>query len=310
MINKLEDMSNNAIINRDKVLQIIKEEGPLLPINVSKRMGVSTTIAGAMLSEMIASKLVNITNVKYGGSPFYYLPGQEERLDALTVHLNEKDQRTAQLLKEKNFLKDRDLSPLQRVGLRQMKDFAKSIQVKLDTGEIELFWKWYLVEDEKAKQLITDYINSKTKPKKEKKDGSLRDHIGRIKIKKEELKIEEPLEVFEEKPVEIEKIEEKIIEEDNSLEGFFKKNDIEIANKTIIKKDKEINFTVNLKTKVGKLAYFLKYRDKRKINETDVILALHEASKLPLFFLYTGELNKKAKEMMNREFKGVVFKKL
>jgi len=39
-------------------------------------------------------------------------------------------------------------------------------------------------------------------------------------------------------------------------------------------------------------------------------LAMHEAGKIPLIFLGTGELTKKARELLGTEFKGVIFKKI
>jgi ribonucleotide monophosphatase NagD (HAD superfamily) len=39
-------------------------------------------------------------------------------------------------------------------------------------------------------------------------------------------------------------------------------------------------------------------------------LALHEAKNLPLIFVTNGSLTKKAKEMMNKEFRGMMFKQI
>ena len=76
------------------------------------------------------------------------------------------------------------------------------------------------------------------------------------------------------------------------------------------RKNKEVNYVAGVNTEVGKGIFFLKYKDKVKINEADLSLAMHEAGKIPLIFLGTGELTKKARELLGTEFKGVIFKKI
>ena len=157
-------MGDNLTVKREKVIEIVKKEGPLLPINISKKLEINTTFSGAILSELVNSKLLNITTVKIGGSPFYYSPGDERKLESLIVHLNGKDQETVQLLKENGILRDRDLSPLQRVSLRQVKDYAKQVRVTIDNQD-DLFWKWFLLRDDKVKELIGNYLDKKESSK-------------------------------------------------------------------------------------------------------------------------------------------------
>ena len=316
-------MVDSLTVKRDKIVGIVKTDGPLLPVVIAKRLDLNITFAAAMLSELVANNFILITNVKFGGSPFYYLKGQEEKLKDLMKHLNGKDRDTAQLLMEKKILKDRDLMPLQRVSLRQIKDYAKQITVRSD-GKEDIFWKWYLTDDEEAKKLITIDMENRA-PKIEKIEIPKVEEV--IKIEKKEItKIEKK----EPKKIELPKIEEEIIEEAEEeveeeieeveltdfvqeidpLGAFLIKNKFEVIKQDIIKKDKEINFITELDIKVGKMTFFVKYKDKKRVNESDLSLALHEAGKLPLFFISTGELSKKAEEMMNKEFKGMIFRKL
>jgi len=99
-------------------------------------------------------------------------------------------------------------------------------------------------------------------------------------------------------------------EERDPLGKFFVDNEIEILHQDIIKKNKEINYMISLETRIGKSVFFLKYKDKKKITEADLSLAVHDAGKLPLVFLSRGDLSKKAKDMINREFRGIIFRKI
>jgi len=87
-------------------------------------------------------------------------------------------------------------------------------------------------------------------------------------------------------------------------------NKVDILDEKIIKKNKEVNYITGVSTDLGKGVFFLKYKNKNKINEADLSLAMHEAGNMPLIFLSTGELTKKARELLGTEFKGVIFKKI
>jgi len=282
---------------REKALETVKNKGPLLPVQIAKEIETDIMFAGAILSELIANGKIKITSVKVGGSPLYYTDAQEQKLQELVKNLNEKDQRTAELLKEKKVLKDSECGPLERVSLRQIKDFAKSIQVK-EGNEIELFWKWYLIKDEEAEELIKKIMGKEEKV-----------------IEKPEEKIKEiEKEVEKKKP--IQKIKEKVKKEIKPSLGlknvheYFTENNIKILNANVIKKNKEINYIVEVNSEIGAINFFVKYRDKKKLNEGDLSLALNEAKNMPLIFLTTGSLSKKTEKLMETEYKGVIFRKL
>jgi len=339
------DKTSSLAAKRDRVVEIVKRDGPLLPIAIAKRLELDTTFSAAILSELVDNKLLMITNVKYGGSPFYYAPGQESKLKDLIKHLNEKDRETAQLLMEKKILRDRDLNTLYRFSLRQIKDFAKSVRIIMN-NETDMFWKWHLVNDDEVKKLINDYFESKLPKTEDKKTaGKTKEKLKEKPLdefKKDVQEIEEEIhetetedEIEEEKieevgtkPKEQEKIKQpakakitritKITKQDIEIEKpaydrlgmFFSDTQVDIMDQKIIRKKKEINYIAGVNTDLGKGIFFLKYKDKGKINEADISLAMHEAGKLPLIFLSTGELTSKARELLGMEFKGVIFRKI
>lgn len=152
--------------HREKLLNIVKEKGPLLPAQINKEMRTNVLFASAMLSEMVDQKKLMLTSMKVGGSPLYYCAGQEHMIEKFAHKLNEQNYRVFELLKKSRILRDRDQDPQSRVALREIKDFAVPLEVSAN-GNKDLFWKFYLVSDSDAESLIKDYINSKAAPKRE-----------------------------------------------------------------------------------------------------------------------------------------------
>lgn len=135
--------------------------------------------------------------------------------------------------------------------------------------------------------------------------------IGEELIKKELSK--------EEKRPFLQKFREKITRKKKAdeffpqLEVFFSKLKVGVEQKETIRKNAEMNFLLKVPTAVGKMTYFCKAKQKRRCDEKDMSSAYMEAQmkKLPLLFLYTGELNKKAEEMLESgAFENVIVKKV
>ena len=96
----------------------------------------------------------------------YYLPGQEAMLEKFAVNLNEKEKRAFDLLSEQKILKDTEQTPLMRVTLREIKDFAVPIYVTYNDSK-EMFWKWHTASDADVEKLIKTKLDIKEEPKVE-----------------------------------------------------------------------------------------------------------------------------------------------
>lgn len=140
--------------DQDKILQFLAINGPSLPTKVAKLIGTEIIIASAHLSDLSAQGKVKISDLKVGGSPLYYLSGQEEQLERFAAgNINPQDLNVLNLLKEKKVLREAELELLPKVALRHLKDFAFPLQVTFQ-GKAELFWKWHLLPEAEANQLI------------------------------------------------------------------------------------------------------------------------------------------------------------
>lgn len=347
-------------------MQFISREGPVLPHQLAKFVGSNLIIAGAQLADLSARRKVIVSSIKVGGgSPLYYVPGQEEKLQNFIENLNEKDRATTLLLKEKKILRDSELDPLSRVSLRNIKDFAKPLEVNINNQK-EIFWKWYLLKNEEVSSLLESLLKPVVEPPKAEVKEEIKPEIKKepevkvekpavkrevrprleevkriekpkleIKIKKPEIKkeiikevkkpeikteikkVELPKElVKEEKQILLEKLEEEKKEAKKEIQSdFFERiknylllKNIKITHYQILRKT-EIDLMIKVPTAIGEIDYFCKAKAKKKCDDKDVSAAFLEGQirKLPVAFLYSGEMTQKAEERMQQEiFKNLI----
>ncbi|MBN2052244.1 hypothetical protein JW756_01960 [Candidatus Woesearchaeota archaeon] len=322
-------------LNRDAVLKIVQTKGPVIPNDIRKELGGENLIIGAILSELAGDGKVKVTFTKIGGTPAYYYPGTESRLQNLIKHLNEKDRQTALYLQQKKVLKDSELTPLLRVSLRNIRDFAKPLEVSVK-GQKEIYWKWYLTPTEEAEKIIfkqvkpvqraeaqtpepAPIIKKEEKIEAPKPAAEAKKESGKPEVVKEKEKPKEKKEK-EDKPVEVQKqisIPSEHLEHEKDT--FFKKileyfnaNDIQVIEYKIIRKKSDIELTIAVPSRIGSQEYYCKAKSKTKVNDGDLstVYIQGQAKKLPVIFITTGELTKKAKEMLAKDFKGMIVKRI
>ncbi len=306
-------MTNRILELKERVFELVDRSGPLLPSVIAKEFRITNIFASALLSELVSNKRLKISKAKIGGSPLYYSKNQESRLvDLLKGNVGQKPREALELLKEKRILRDRDCLPYERVALRELEDFA--IPVRLTINEVEeIFWKWYLLQDDEAKDLISSQLEHLYSPKKE--------EIKVHEAKKEEIKVEEvEVEVVKESKKKKKFLQEVLVDKAKPIESsefekqviqYLKKKEIKILEKTPIGK-KEFNFIVQIPSNVGELSYFVKARHKKSLSEGDLLLAFTEGQnlKFPTLFISSGDITKKAKEYMTKNLKGMSFQRL
>src|SRR4030042_4845042 len=98
---------------RQKVIDFIRVKGPSLPVHITKEINQNILMSSAILSEMVSKGDLKISNIKLGGSPLYYIKGQEYKLQNYIDRLNPKDRKTLELLREKKVLRDVKLQPIE-----------------------------------------------------------------------------------------------------------------------------------------------------------------------------------------------------
>ncbi|MBS3126511.1 hypothetical protein J4453_03675 [Candidatus Woesearchaeota archaeon] len=298
----------------EKILSFIRLKGPSIPVQVAKEISHNILMGSAYLAELTSRKQLKVSSVKIGGSPLYFLPGQEAHLQNFSNNLNEKDKRTYDLLKEKKILRESEQDALVRVSLRAIKDFAVPLQVK-HNGNSEIFWKWYLLPTAEAETLIKNIVEPapavalpvqelKAEEKKEVvpvQDTLLRENLPEKKKEKKP--------VLEKKPK-----KKKTISGDFLLlvSNFLSKNKIEVVEQNLHPKGNEAEGLIKVPSAVGELMYYYKAKNKQRINEGDLSATYIAAQekKLPILFLTNGQLTKKAAEMLTAQFKNMQVRQL
>lgn len=319
--------------NRDKIIDFVKAKGPVLPVQISKLIGTDIVMASAHLAELTATNKMKISTIKVGGSPLYYLSGQEAMLQKYTAGMNDKEKKAYDLLDKKKILRDSEQEPVIRVALRELKDFAKPLNVKYG-GNSEIFWKWYLVSDEEAGKIIKSKLDiiekevkeeTKIQPEIKKEVQQKQPEIVQkqrefpveknteekpIEKVQQQLKeaIEKPIEKRGRKPKEASKEDEFM----KNIMKFFEKNKIIIISTEIIKKNSEFDFIIEIPSVMGNLQYYCKAKNKKRISDSDLSNAYVKGQfkKLPVIVLSPGELSTKAEEMMKKELNNLTFKQV
>ena len=139
--------------------------------------------------------------------------------------------------------------------------------------------------------------------------------VGLVKVVEKELKPEIDKEKLAVKEVQTRLKEKQRVESEllNEVKNFFKVNNISVAEEKVIRKNTEADYVVEVPSQLGSLKYFVKVRKKKKLNEGDLSLAYNKGQKmkLPVLYLSTGELTKKARKYMEENMKGyLLFKQL
>ncbi|OGJ16911.1 hypothetical protein A3K73_00545 [Candidatus Pacearchaeota archaeon RBG_13_36_9] len=219
-------MPTDPLETKNKILSILRFKGPSLPIHVASQIKISSIFAGAFLSELANEDAIKISNIKVGGSPLYYIKGQESMLDPFYKYLPEKEREAFLSLKQNKILEDKKQEPAIRVALRSLKDFA--FPFKKDE---EIFWRFHSTTEQEVREILEPKI-------KEKKE------IPEPETKTKE-QVQEIKEEAEEKPVKKEGIRKEKEPKEKEEKEEKKEEKIEVSKPKIIqpatKKDRQLD---------------------------------------------------------------------
>ncbi len=277
---------------KEQILSFIRSKGPVLPVEIAQILKSNILLASAYLSEMVSNGTLKVSHVKIGGSPLYYLPGQERMLEKYIPKLHEKEQRAVLELKQRKILKDSELEPVVRVGLRNARDFAKPVEVLINNQK-QLFWRWFLTPKSEVESIIREryfrkpVAESAPEPK-------------RVEEKEQKKIPEQPV-----------KNEVKKSFKDKVLE-FFDEHNIKIRQQEEVKKNKHYWFIIEVPASIGYITYYCEAKNKKTITPSDLSDAYVKAQtrRLPLIYISNGKPSKSLQEMMDNEFKNIILKEI
>jgi len=298
-----------------KILGYIENNGPSLPVQIAKVIEMDSVFASAILGELTSSHKLKMSNIKVGASHLYLSVGQEQQLERFAdEHLKKVDKKAYLLLKENKFLKDQDEEPAVRVALRGLKDFATPFKYKE-----EIMWRYSFVPKEEIQELVQ---GKQSQPQAESKESQAEpEPEPQVEEPKEESQSEsEPEEaqpesepeppkqsstfIFEKKfkkPEEksfvspIETKQASSFTED--VKSFLKRRQITLLEEIEESRNEFIGI-VEINSDLGKTKYLLIARNKKVINDQDIIVAYQKSNeqKMPCYLLHKGKLAKKTIE--------------
>ncbi len=272
-------MPQDAAQIKAKILSYMKINGPSLPVHIAHQTGLSILFASAFLSELIADRELKTSNLRVGSSPLYLIPGQEPMIENYSQHLKNKEKEAFLMLKEKKFLKDRDLEPAIRVALREIKDFAIAFQ-----KDNEIYWRYFTIPESefsqnKASPMKQEVISSAEKGVISSKEEVIAEVIEIVKeeitepidekeviTKEEKIKKHAKHDKSQKKPKKTSKEKEKRNNFFNKIKEILTQKGIEILDITEISINKII-----FKVKKEKEEYLIIAYNKKKITESDII---------------------------------------
>ncbi len=277
-VNYNNDRVKQLQLKKQTIVELMKNKGPSLPSVISREVNMSLLFTSALLSEMVNDKSVKFTNLKVGGSPLYYVEGQDALLDNFVNHLQAKEKEAFQILKDAQVLDEEFLEPAHRVAMKSIKDFAMPLKLSVD-GKDKTFWRYHLLAQEDALKKVEEILKKKRKAVREEKKEIVAE------------KKEAP-EVKEVRP----KVSRKKGKEDfyAKIYEHLKGQGVEIIAEI---NEGELICIVHANFNFGKAKLLVVGTTKKKISEADLSLAYQQGMlrKMPVLFLTYGEMTKKAK---------------
>ncbi len=309
-------------VTKENILEIMKIRGPSLPVHIAQATGINSLFAGAFLSELLGDKLIRISSLKVGGSPLYYLQGQEEQLEKFYIHLPNKEKEAFLMLKEKKLLEDDKLEPAIRVALRSIKDFSFPLVLNHEDRKI-IFWRFHSFQEQEAKERIESIITAKklvVQVQPQPRTIQQQPQVPEIKPQ-EPLVQEKPKRARKEKPLVKLEAEKPLLEIKpektqvkqksefvNKVISSLESENIEVLEELSFKK-KEYSAIVRINSDLGKIKFLAIAKEKKTITENDIALAISN-TKTPILFITPGEPNKKALAYLEKNSSIVKFKKI
>ncbi len=271
-----------------KIIEILKNKGPSLPIQISKEIGLSSLFVSAFLSELAHEKKVKISHLKVGGSPLYFLEGQEEQLEKFYNYMHPREAEAFLLLKKRKILRDSEQKPAIRIALRSIRDFAAGFKVN-----DEIFWRYAFTPESEIIELIepkkpaVEKIEIRT-PKVDIKTEKSIENKGKLK----------PQETAGVLGKEIRKKPDKeaFLEE---VKSYLNQKNIELVSLEYYDK-KEVTAKIRFNISPEKIHLLLAY-NKKKISDKELLKSYKKSIKYQLDYmvLFKGELSKKLKETID-----------
>lgn len=294
----------------DKVFEIVRQNGPVLPIEVGKKLGIDSFVAHAYLMQLVEAKKIKASKEKVGNSFLYFVPGKENAAELRASTLTQQTKKTAKTFQKESIKVTPDVAKKREAFVQRLKEIEeREKKEKRERVDLEKIKAQMQKDDfiERFKQAITPFLTQKPE-EVEIKDPEIKVNVETEPIEKAEDKTEQ-LEKEKRQPKtklkdDVKPKKKKVLfgSKTNAVElaiEYLTERGAEIISKNI-KKKKEADLIVKVPSGIGSIKMFVKIKDKKTINEADLSLTYTQGQnkKLPILFLTTGKLTKTAQNYL------------
>ena len=259
---------------REIIIRFLSRNGPSLPVEVGKELGYNSLLTKAVLIELIDDGVIRQSKRPIGNSLLYYLPGQEGLVKKeLFNDLSIPERHALKRLKQEDrSLSEIELTPQERFIIKSLLDF---IDVKLINNQ-----KYYSLK-------------------------GVEQRVAPIIPKPVTLFAHKPVPEPEPAPGRPVRIRSSWSEEVKSNTGF----DNEVTNYLerlgqvkvlkVVRRNRETNYVLKMNEPFPQ-TFFIKSKNKKRINESDLSLIYTETLKqrMPGLLVTKGDLTSTAKKWM------------
>ena len=286
--------------NIDKVYELLRQNGPMLPVEVASKLGVDSFLASAYLSQLTDMGKIKPTKERVGSTFVYFIQGQDIAASNKVSVLLKPTQKTARMFAS--------AVPAGAEVEQKRQAFAERLQEieKKETEQKAIKQEQARVEAPKPQRSISEQIKQDFLDR-------FRPAIMETLQKREAPKVPvlpaktEPAPAVDDKKLAQQMMAEiqqrtapkKILPEGKLVEkavAFLAESKGDIISKDLKKKGKEADIIALIPSQIGNLKYLILVRDKKTITDADLSMAYAEAAnkKLPALFMTHGKLTKGA----------------
>ncbi len=295
------------MLDKNQIIALLKEKGPLLPVEISKALGVDSFMSNAYLSELSGSGEIKKSEERVGSSPLYYLFGQESATKAKIDDLNNSFAKTARTFMSKEKEETQEIREKREQFAKRFEKTIAEIEKENTQEKKRIIPSPKLEPIKKPEPVRTrEPLRSFDPPKSEPMKLRVQENIKSSNLEqiKQEIKQKYLNQQTQVKPMpqpvapSLEKVSvQKTKSFVDNARQYLTGNGSKIIDE-IAEKKTEASLVIAIPSPLGEIKFYCKVRDKKKINEADLSLAYIEGlnRKLPTLFLTNGQLAATAKE--------------
>jgi len=272
---------------RDEILNFVKENGPVLPIEVASKVGVNSFLAAGYLEELVESKQIISSKEKIGSTRLFFVESQKGKVTERLRELTSQIVKTTSTFKSKSIKEDPEL-------IKKRKDFT-----------------------ERLKKIEEEDVKSKPKPDPEPRyESEVAKEEPRIKVIPRQPAIKTARSFIESKIKGLssgQELESRPTTDrlTNTVLAYMKERSIQTLSSVEEVNSRESEIKVSVPSDVGPVKFLVKIKSKKKINRSDLMQIYVEATErhMPAILFSDGKLTITAKKYL-KEVGGFIRVKL